>query len=74
MSAAPYAHQWQTKPRILGLNSKPVVIRYLLLIKHLGVNYSVLAIGLVGPESIFTINGIKNYEAGYHLILMTINI
>jgi len=28
MSAAPYAHQWHTKPKILGLNSNPVLIRF----------------------------------------------
>jgi hypothetical protein len=27
MSAAPYAHQWHTKPNIFGLNLSPVVIR-----------------------------------------------
>ncbi len=27
MSPAPYAHQWQTKPRILGRNLGPVLIR-----------------------------------------------
>jgi hypothetical protein len=26
MSAAPYAHQWQTKPNILGLNLSPATI------------------------------------------------
>ncbi len=26
-SAAPYTHQWHTKPNILGLNSRPVLIR-----------------------------------------------
>src|SRR5208283_1594147 len=26
-SAAPYAHQWHTKPNILGLNLGPVLIR-----------------------------------------------
>jgi hypothetical protein len=31
MSAAPYAHQWQTKPNILGLNLSPVPIRSQLL-------------------------------------------
>jgi len=32
MSAAPYAHQWHTKPNILGLNLYPVLIRSQLLI------------------------------------------
>jgi hypothetical protein len=27
MSAAPYAHQWHTKPNILGLNLSAVLIR-----------------------------------------------
>jgi hypothetical protein len=27
MSAAPYAHQWQTNPNILGLNVRPALIR-----------------------------------------------
>jgi hypothetical protein len=27
MSAAPYAHQWQTKPNIFGLNLIPALIR-----------------------------------------------
>jgi len=26
MSAAPYAHQWHTKPNILGLNRSPVLM------------------------------------------------
>ncbi len=30
-SAAPYAHQWHTKPNIFGLNLSPVVIRSQLL-------------------------------------------
>jgi hypothetical protein len=31
MSAAPYAHQWHTKPSIFGLNLSPVLIRSQLL-------------------------------------------
>jgi hypothetical protein len=28
MSPAPYAHQWHTKPMILGLNLSPALIRF----------------------------------------------
>ena len=31
MSAAPYAHQWHTKPNIFGLNLNPVLMRSQLL-------------------------------------------
>jgi len=31
MSAAPYAHQWHTNPKIFGLNSNSELIRFKLL-------------------------------------------
>jgi hypothetical protein len=34
MSAAPYAHQWHTKPNTFGLNLSPVVIRSQLLLLY----------------------------------------
>ena len=47
MSAAPYAHQWHTNPRILGLNSNPVLIRGLFGIER---RVKFVGLGLDDPD------------------------
>jgi len=63
MSAAPYAHQWHTKPNIFGLNLSPVVIRSQLLCQcpfGLGVIcYSLLVTSLKGMKSILVSHPIE---------------
>jgi hypothetical protein len=57
-SAAPYAHQWHTKPKILGLNLSPVLIRSQLLFWILDAGFWMLE----GQENVSSLSSIK-YQA-----------
>src|SRR5574341_1468974 len=56
MSAAPYAHQWQAKPRILGLNASPALIRFYSL------NSQTCRINL--SDQLFIVKVLELYRAG----------